>query len=301
MTLSVLVAVHNERENIAPFYSRVLPVLRALPDLDAWQIVFINDGSTDDSLEEILKLRAQDKRVKVVSLSRNFGYQPALLAGLTLVESERYAILDVDGEDPPELLTPFHQALGEGTQVAYGIRSNREEPWPLTWLRALFYHVNQRIADSPTLLWMAEFSMFTRQVRDAVLAPRTTFPFLRSEIAYVGFRRAGIDYRRSKRLHGRSHYNLWRMTRFAVAGFLAGSTFPLRLVLYVSAFLALAFPAFVWTGRLSLDAASKMASLLALYLLLGTLPILSLYLARTYRNVVARPVFILDRERTELG
>ena len=298
--LSVLVALHNESSNILPFYQRAKPVLESLPGTPAWQIVFLNDGSTDDSLDRIAELREADGRVKVISLSRNFGYQSALVAGLTLAESELYAVLDVDCEDPPELLAQFYEAIQKGAQLAYGIRSNREEPAFITSLRALFYHINNRIADSPTVLWMAEFAMITRQVRDAILVPRTTYPFLRSEMAYAGFRRVGVPYRRAKRAHGKSHYNLLRMTEFAVAGFLAGSTFPLRFVLYLAVVLALGYPAAVFLLKLSWDQAVQLSSLIALCLCLVTFPILALYLARTYHNVVLRPLFIIDKEKTHL-
>lgn len=301
MNLSVLVALHNESANIGPFYERAKPVLESLSGLSSWQIIFINDGSDDDSLDQILKLRAKDSRVKVISLSRNFGYQSALTAGFTLADSDLYAVLDVDCEDPPELLTQFYENIQKGVHLTYGIRSNRDEPAIITKGRALFYHINNRIADSPTILWMAEFGMMTRKVRDAILMPRTTFPFLRSEMAYVGFARAGVDYRREKRAHGKSHYNLLSMTRFAVAGFLAGSTFPLRFVLYLSAVLALAYPLMVLLFGLDAAGAAQLASVLTFYMALTTFPILALYLARTYRNVVSRPVFIVDEGRSQLS
>ncbi len=299
--LSVLVALHNEGENIVPFYKRTKPVLEGLPGSPDWQIVFLNDGSQDDSLERIIALRAKDARVKVITLSRNFGYQPALVAGLTLAQSDWYAILDVDCEDPPELLSEFYEAAQRGAQLAYGIRSNREEAAVVTWFRGLFYHINKRIADSPTIMWMAEFSLMSRQVRDAALAARTTFPFLRNELAFVGFAREGIAYRRSKRALGKSHYNFLRMAKFAVGGFLAGSTFPLRFILYLAAAVAVGYPSLVLLLGLSLKNAFYLAFFISFYMLLLTLPVLSLYLARTYRNVVGRPVFIVDEQRTFLA
>lgn len=301
MKLSVIVPVYNERENIPPFYERTRKVLEAIPALESWQIVFVNDGSQDNSLERILKIRAQDPRVKVVTLSRNFGYHAVLVAGLTLTESDLYAIIDVDGEDPPELFTSFYQAIQAHAQVVYGIRSQRDEPRWITSFRALFYHINNRIADSPTVLWMAEFGMITKEVRNAILAPRTTYPFLRAELAYVGFRRVGIPYQRSKRMHGESHYRFGSMTRFAVAAFLASSTFPLRMVLYLAAGFGLALPIVTWLRKLSMGQAAAAAGLFMYYFLLLTVPMIALYLARTYKNGVARPVFIVDEGQTHLS
>lgn len=300
MTLSVIVAVHNESANIAPFYARTKAVLDGLSGVREWNLVFVNDASEDNSLAEILKLRDADRRVKVVTLSRRFGYHAVLVAGLTNVESDLYAMVDVDCEDPPELLAKFYESIQGGAQVAYGIRSNREEPAFLTFLRKLFYYSNKCVADSDFVVWMAEFAMITRQVRDAILAPQTTYPFLRAELGYVGFKRVGIPYFRAKRQHGRSHYSLMRMTRFAVAGTLSSSTFLLRLILYLSAFLGIAFPAVVMLFGLSGETAVKVAVILGFYFLLLAIPIMALYLARTYKNGVARPVFVIDKTQTFL-
>lgn len=298
MKLSVLVPVHNESPNIVPFYERVQPVLDSLDGLESWTIVFVNDASEDDSLPEMLKLRAVDERVKIITLSRCFGYHSVLVAGLSQVDADLYAMIDVDCEDPPELLARFYEAIRGEVDVAYGVRSNREEPSPITFMRKLFYYANKWIADNEIIVWMAEFAMITRQVRDAILAPRTTYPFLRAEIGYAGFKRSGIPYFRAKRSHGASHYNLWRMTRFAVAGILSSSTFLLRFVLYAAIFIGGVFPIWVLAGGLTMDQAARLAIILSFYFLLVTLPILALYLARTYKNGVARPVFIVDKNQT---
>ena len=298
MSLAVLVPVHNEAGNIVPFYDRTRAVLESLPA--SWQIVFLNNGSSDASFERIRELRANDDRVKVISLSRDFGYHAVLLAGLTLVVADRYVMIDADCEDPPELLRDFHLAVDGGADIAYGIRSNRTEPASLTFFRRLFYYLNRSIADSDIVLWMAEFAMITRQVRDAVLIPRTTYVFLRAEIAYTGFVRVGIPYLRAARTSGETHYGILGMTRFAVAGFLAGSTFPLRFILYLAVAAGLAYPIAILIGGLSLASAAALAAVSTFYFALVALSTISLYLARTYKNGVARPVFIVDRTKTEL-
>lgn len=300
MKLTVIVPVHNEGQNILPFYERARSTLESLAGLDEWNLVFVNDASEDDSLDRILKLRSADRRVKVISLSRDFGYHASLVAGLSLVKSDYYAVVDVDGEDPPELLSKFFEAIRDGAQVAYGIRSNRDEPRIITFGRKLFYYANRQVADSEIVVWMAEFSMMTRQVRDAILTPKTTFPFLRAEIGYVGFTRVGIPYLRAKRMHGKSHYNLWRMTRFAIAGILSSSTFPLRFVLYLAASIGVAFPTAVGLFGLTSEAAARLAIFLGFYFLLVSVPFIALYLARIYKNGVARPVFVVDRTKSHL-
>ena len=297
--LNVIVPARNERLNIPFFYGRARKALESLPDLD-WNIVFVNNASQDGSVDEVLQLRESDRRVQIITFSRDFGYYAALVAGLSLVESDYYAIVDVDCEDPPELLVDFYKALQDGAQVAYGIRSNRKEPSIITFGRKLFYLANRSVADSEIVMWMGEFSMMTRQVRDAVLASRTTFPSVRAELGYVGFKRQGISYVRAKRTHGETNYNLWGMTVFAVASILSGTTFPLRLLLYLSGAVGLVFPVAVWLFDLNRTNAVVLASVLSLYLLVVSVPLLSLYLARTYKNVVMRPIFIVDQTQTFL-
>ena len=298
-TLAIIVPVHNELGNIAPFYERTSTVLESLAGV-SWQMVFVNDGSDDGSLERICEVRARDDRVKVITLSRDFGYHAVLLAGLSLVTADRYAMIDVDCEDPPELLRDFHAALEGGADVAYGIRSNRVEPAMVTFFRRLFYYINKEIADSDIVLWMAEFSMISRQVRDAIIAPHTTYVFLRAEIGYVGFVRVGVPYVRGVRTSGKSHYNFFNMTRFAVAGFLASSTFPLRLILYIAVVIGLLFPLVAALAGLGAAGISALASVATFYFALLALATIALYLARTYKNGVARPVFVVDKNKTYL-
>jgi polyisoprenyl-phosphate glycosyltransferase len=222
------------------------------------------------------------------------------VAGLSLVESDLYAIVDVDGEDPPELLKSFLEEVRRGGEVVYGIRSSREEWGVITALRSLFYHINRSIADSPAVLWMGEFSLITRQARDAILQAKTTFPFLRSEMAHIGLTRVGVAYHRGKRMSGRSHYRLWSMTRFAVAGFLSSSTFPLRLILYTAAATGVLFPLVCVILHFSWGQALLLLFLCQFYFLLFAVPMLGLYLARIYKNGIGRPVYVIDQNRTFL-
>jgi dolichol-phosphate mannosyltransferase len=300
MNLAVIVPVHNEQDNISPFYKRASAILDTLPGLKSWSLVFVNDGSEDGSLEEILKLRTVDDRVKVITLSRRFGYHAVIVAGLSQIECDLYAVVDVDCEDPPELLAEFYTALRSDAQVAYGIRSKREEPRVITLGRKLFYQSMRRVADGETVDWMAEFSMMTRQVRDAILASRSTYPFLRAEMGYVGFKRVGVPYYRARREHGKTHYNIFRLIKFSIAAILSSSTFPLRFILYLATAIGFAFPLCVIGFGLSTRGIVTLGVLVSLYFLLVSISFISLYLARTYKNVVARPIFVIEKEQTFL-
>ena len=299
MKLNVIVPARNERLNVPYFYERARKTLDAIAGLE-WSIVFVNNASEDGTLERVLELRTADPRVKIITLSRDFGYHAALVAGLSSVESDYYAIVDVDCEDPPELLIDFYKAIQQDAQIAYGVRSNRQEPAFITFGRKLFYLANRSVADSEIVMWMGEFSMFTRQVRDALLAPKTTFISVRAEMGYVGFPKVGVPYLRAKRKYGETHYNLLRMTIYTIASILSGTTFPLRFVLYLAALVAVGFPIVVWLMRLTAVSAAVAAAFTALYFLIVTIPLISLYLARVYKNVVHRPVFVIDQSRTSL-
>ena len=298
-SLALIVPLYNDVGNVMPFYERARAVLAKLPGISS-QIVFVNNGSTDEGFECACELRATDDCVKVISLSRNFGYHAALLAGLTLVVADLYAMIDVDCEDPPELLKQFAAAVDGGADVAYGIRSNRIESAPVTLFRRIFYYVNRWIADSDIVVWMSEFAMITRQVRDAIIAPHTTYVFLRAEMGYAGFARVGVPYVRGVRTWGTTHYNFWRMTQFAVAAFLASSTFPLRFVLYLALASGLLFPVVALLLGLGAAGIASLASVSTFYFALVAFSTIALYLARTYKNGVARPVFIIDKNRTYL-
>lgn len=297
--LRVIVPVRNELQNIPYFYERARAALETLDGIE-WNLVFVNNASEDGSLECLLALHDADPRVKVITLSRDFGYHGGLVAGLSSVEGDYYAIVDVDCEDPPELLVDFFRLVQGGVQIAYGVRSNRDEPRIITLGRKLFYIANRRLADSEIVMWMGEFSLFTKQVRDAVLAAKTTFVSVRAELGHVGFRRHGVMYQRARRKYGKTHYNLWRLAVYAIASILSGTTFPLRLVLYIAALIAVGFPIYVSARHLTSTEVIASAAVTALYYLVVALPLISLYLARTYKNVVGRPVFVIDQTLSRL-
>jgi len=297
MKIAVISAVKNEEQCIPIFLDRVKKSLDKLSGKPDWQIIFMNDGSTDGSLDVICRAAHADPRIKVLTLSRSFGYQAALLGGLKEIEADYYTIVDVDCEDPPELISDFWSKIQQGFELVYGIRSNRTESRFLTLCRKIFYKINSLLADSHVYMWMAEFSMFSKLIRDAIISPQTTFPFLRTEMAYVGYRAIGIEYKRVGRVAGKSNYNIWRMVKFGVGGILAGTTFPLRAILYLSGIFALIFLILCLWLRNPLSIGVSAAILLFIYVLIS-FPLVGIYLARTYRNIVNRPNYFIDPHRS---
>jgi dolichol-phosphate mannosyltransferase len=248
----------------------------------------------------------QDSSVQIISLTRNFGYQSSVLCGLTFATGEAIVVNDVDGEDPPELIPKFVEQWEKGYEIIYGQRGKRPEFFGLTLCRKLFYRLTQAIADHDFILDMAEFSLITRRVRDEVIRTKTSFPFIRNELAYVGFRQIGVPYDREQRIGGKSNYKgiagLFRMTQFAVAGILTASTFPLRLIFYLAVPLLLINSIALLLYFLAPENTPiHLVYILNTMFLITAVTFLATYMARVYKSGVQRPIFIVDWRNTILS
>lgn len=294
--ITIICPVHNEQETIPLFYKRIKIIIEQLTHEYDFELLFSNNCSTDSSLDIIRELSKSDEIIQYITLSRNFGYQKSLTAALHQANGDAVIIIDVDCEDPPEMIPKFIDAWkNEGYDIVYGQRDLRPEPKIILWYRKLFYRLLTRISDSPTILDMAEFSLFNTKVKNLILKNSTTTPFLRNEIAYVGFKRKAIKYNREARIAGKTHYNLFRMLVFAVAGILTSSTYPLRLALYLLIPLLLT-NIVLFTTYLCTDWLKLMNSIvwLDLMYLMYAVGFIAVYLARVYNDVIARPLFIID-------
>ncbi len=293
--ISIICPVFNEEVVIPLFYERLNSVIRKIESIYNFEIIFTNNSSTDSSFDILAGLREKDSRVKIITYSRNFGYQASILGGLTYAKGEAIIFIDVDCEDPPELIPKFLEKWEEGFDIVFGIRGKRQEPKIVTALRKLFYRVLKIAADTDIILDMAEFSLITKRVKKEIIKSGNTFPFIRAEIAFSGFRKFGINYDREKRIAGETHYNLYGMTKFAVAGILSISTFPLRAGVYLWPILLLFNIYLLWKINVT-QSIFFSAFLLAcdLLYLISLLTALGLYIARIYKNGINRPVYIVD-------
>jgi dolichol-phosphate mannosyltransferase len=236
-------------------------------------------------------------------MSRNHGYQLSVLAGLSTMRADLYMICDVDCEDPPEMVHDFLNAIALGHDLAYGIRNNRNEPWLLSRCRSLFYLALRAMGDYRIVPYMAEFAMFKRCVRDVVIGSDNSAPFLRAEYGFAGFSLIGVPYRRDARRFGKTHYNLLGNTRFAVAGILAATTFPLRAIFYafpVVCLLTVLFGLAFAMGAIALDVTVVGLLIVNGLFMAGAMAFLAIYLARTYQNGLRRRRFIVDRSQSFL-
>ncbi len=291
--VSIVCPVHNEEDGIDPFYERLTKVLGELEGYE-FELVFTNNRSTDATLDRILALREKDPRVQVLTFSRDYGYEYSVLAGLKQASGKAMIVIDVDLEDPPELIRRFIDEWRRGSDIVYGERDRRQESLFLTLCRKIFYRLNRLVADSDIILDMAEFALISSDVRDAVAASASTFPFVRAEIAHYGFRRTGIRYDRERRRVGRTHYGFVRMTKFAIGGILSSTTFPLRMAMYLLPAVLIWNAAWLAASVCGIPHAIEAMIAGSLSYLATAAAFSSLYLARAYRNITGRPIVVVD-------
>lgn len=299
--ITIACPVYNEETVVPLFFARILPVVEQLSAHYRVELLFLNNASTDGTYAEICKLRAQYDFVYVITLSANVGYQRSLECGLRNAQGEVIAFIDVDCEDPPEMLLDFVSYYEKGFDIVYGARVDREEARPVKALRKFFYHVVRLLADEDIILYMAEFSLLTSEVRDAIVNDHNSFPFIRASISRIGYKRIGLPYKRQRRIAGKTNYNLVGMTIFAIAGILSSTTLPLRLPIY-------ALPLWLLLTAIlgSAYVLTQSPWLLLLNLLCGctyfgfTAAFTALYVARSYKNGLGRPNYVVNRRYTHV-
>jgi polyisoprenyl-phosphate glycosyltransferase len=288
--LAVLCPVYNEKEAIPLFLERMMSVFAQLAEYCQPSLYFIDNGCTDASLSIIRAFHEAHPNVFVIVLSRNFGYQSALETALRTVSADLYVMIDVDCEDPPEMILEFVKHYRKGFEIVYGERVDRPEPPILKGLRKLYYRLVRWVADENFVLNMAEFSLVTAEVRNAIIQDATSAPFLRASIGRIGFRRKNLPYRRHARIAGKTHYNFVSTTIFGIVGILSSSTVVLRVPAYL-------LPFWVLTMLVIsiLDVTSPARWQIPALLLLGfayigfTVAFCALYIARIYKNGLLRP------------
>lgn len=298
-SFAVICPVHNEEGTVRIFFGRLMAVLERLSERYRPELVFVDNDSSDSTRAVISELARNHTNVRLIALSRNVGYQCSVECGLRSIDADISAVIDVDCEDPPEMLAEMLAHFESGFDIVYGERVDRAENEMMKLGRRLFYRLTHAIADDLFILDMAEFCVMSRRVREAILADNNSFPFWRASIGRVGFSRKNIPYRREPRAAGKTHYNIWRIVVFAVAGILSSSTFLLRLPAY-------SFP--IWVAAMCLlfllAAASGSAATFQLMCLLGflfcgfTLMSVALYTARIYKNGLNRPNYFVDTKRS---
>lgn len=307
--LSVVVPAFNEEHVLPEFHRRLSAMLETLPARA--EIVYVNDGSTDGTLSIMRGLRESDPRVAVVDLSRNFGKEIALTAGLDHAHGDAVAIIDADLQDPPEVLPELFQGWLEGYDVVYGQRTSRRGETALKRSTAyLFYRTIQRLSRVRLPEDTGDFRVLSRRAVDALARLREQHRFMKGLFAWIGFRQKAVAYERAPRAGGTTKWNYWRLWNFALDGITSFTTAPLRIATYlglVAAAGAFAYGVYM-IGRTILfgNPVPGYPSLLVVILFLGgaqlmTIGIIGEYLGRMFDESKQRPLYLLNGHEPAQG
>lgn len=300
--LTLIVPVKDEEAAIAPFVGRVVPVLDAIAS-GAWEILFVDDGSTDATLPAVLAARRLHAGVRCLSLSRNFGKEAALSAGLDHARGAAIVPIDVDMQDPPEVLTEMFGKWRDGADVVLGIRRSRQsDRWIKRATANSFYRAHNWLSRDKIPEHAGDFRLLDRKVVDVIRAMPERNRFMKGLFAWGGFRQATVEYDRAERAHGRSKFNYWRLWTLALDGITSSSTMPLRVWSYIggaAALVALAYAA--WVVGVTLIFGSTVAGYPSLFVAITffggaqliSLGVLGEYIGRILIEVKQRPLYVV--------
>lgn len=300
--LSVVVPCFNEQDVIAATYDRLTNALRLISGLE-YEVLFVDDGSTDDTRNILRSIQRRDPRVRFLALARNFGHQIAVTAGIENAVGDAVILIDADLQDPPEVIGEMADLWRQGFDVVYGVRTDRPGESPFKrWTARVFYRVITRLSETPIALDTGDFRLMDRKVVDALLAMPERDRFIRGMVGWVGFRQIGLPYRRDARAAGESKYPLAKMMRFAIDGITSFSTVPLRVATwfgFAAAAMALLLSLWALGARVfTTQWVPGWAALFIAVLFLGGVQLIALgiigeYVGRTYREVKRRPLYIV--------
>lgn len=301
--LSVVVPVKDEEAAIAPFIARVAPILDRLCGARGWELLFIDDGSTDATFPAIAAAHARYPQVRLLSLSRNFGKEAALSAGLDHAAGDAVVPMDVDLQDPPEVLDAMVARWREGFDVVVGVRRSRAtDALAKRATASLFYRAHNWLSRDKILEHAGDFRLLDRRVVDVIRAMPERNRFMKGLFAWGGFRQAAVEYDRAERAAGRTKFNYWKLWTLALDGITSSSTMPLRIWSYLGGLIALF--ALGYAGWIVVDTlvfGSPVAgypSLVVSVLFLGGVQLLSLgvlgeYVGRILVETKRRPLYVI--------
>ena len=301
ITYSIVAPIYNERENISELYRRVSDVMYSTAE--TWELVLVDDGSTDGSTDAIRALAREDDCVRPVIFARNFGHQIAITAGWDYARGDAIVIIDADLQDPPELILEMAKKWKEGYEVVYAVRAEREgESWFKIWTASLFYRLIYHITDVKIPLDTGDFRLMDRKVVDVLKSMRERHRFPRGMSAWVGFKQIGVEYKRAARKAGETKYPFRKMFRLALNAITSFSYFPLQVATFfgfASAGIAIiAIPVVVALRLLGSQFFEGQTTTLISVLFLGGVQLISLgilgeYVGRLYDEAKGRPLYIV--------
>jgi glycosyltransferase involved in cell wall biosynthesis len=300
--LSIVVPCYNESRNIPNLHGRCTAAARSVAG-DSYELILVDDGSRDSTWQLMQALAAVDSHVVAARLSRNFGHQLALSAGLQLSSGARVLIVDADLQDPPELLPRMMEAMDRGNDIVYGQRKSRQgETWFKRATAALFYRLLRKLTDVEIPVDAGDFRLVTRRVVTLLADMPEQHRFIRGMVSWIGLRQEALPYDRDERVHGKTNYSARRMLRLALDAVTSFSTRPLRIASLVGlGFGALGFigVAYALTGWAMGQTVPGWTSVIVIILLLGgiqlfVIGILGEYLGRLYLEAKRRPLYVIQ-------
>ena len=305
--LSVVVPLYNEEGNVAALLERIAAIVTALPGAPSYEIVLVNDGSTDATIVRIRDEMTRRANIVLVDLSRNFGHQIAATAGVEIARGSAVVLMDGDLQDPPELIAEFLAKYREGYDVVYAVRRTRKGESPFKLLTAsLFYRTIRKLTRVSIPVDTGDFRLMSRRVVEALKRSPERHRFLRGLVSWVGYRQTGVEYDRDERLSGQTKYPFTKMMSFAVDGITSFSDVPLRFASYVgfgasaiALLLAITIAIFKISNINPPQFERGWASTITAVLFLGGVQLISLgilgeYIGRIYDEVKGRPLYLIS-------
>ena len=301
--LSVVAPVKNEEHGILPFVERVGAILDGIASDEGWEILFVDDGSTDATLAAIVAANQRDPRVRALSLSRNFGKEAALSAGLDHARGNAVIPMDVDMQDPPEVLPEMVAKWREGHEMVFGVRRCRaSDGWTKRITAGLYYRAHNIVSQDKIPENAGDFRLMDRKVVDVIRAMPERNRFMKGLFAWAGFNQAAVEYDRSERETGTTKFNYWKLWTLALDGITSASTVPLRIWSYIGALVALfalGYATFLAVQTMLFgNAVPGYASIMVSVLFLGGVQLISLgvlgeYVGRILTETKQRPLYVV--------
>ncbi|MBT9538637.1 glycosyltransferase family 2 protein [Thiobacillus sp.] len=298
--ISVVAPAYNEEDVLPAFHKRLCAVFDGLDH--ELEVIYVNDGSSDRTIALLHEMRVQDPRITLIDLSRNFGKEIAMTAGLDHASGDAIVVIDTDLQDPPELIPEMIRLWLAGHDVVYAQRTAREgESWVKRATASAFYQVIQRLSRVKIPQDTGDFRLMSRRAVDALLRLREHHRFMKGLFAWVGFPQIAVPYRRDARFAGNTKWNYWKLWNFAIEGITSFTTVPLKIASYMGLFISLfafAYAAFIIYKTLMFgDAVQGYPSLMVVVLMLGGIQLASLgiigeYLGRMFNETKQRPLYL---------
>ncbi len=306
----IVVPFLNEEENLPVLYERVRTVMEGRPE--SWEILFVDDGSSDASARRVAELAGKDERVKLLRLSRNFGHQIAITAGMDHADGDAVVIMDADLQDPPEVIPRLLDKWREGYEVVYAVRSRREgETWLKRLLAAGFYRIFRKMASVEVPLNAGDFRLVDRRVVDALKGVRELHRFVRGLTSWVGYRQGAVYYERAARHAGRTKYPLWKSVNLAWDAVTSFSGAPLRWIMGAGMLVSvggLVLAVRIIVGRILHPESMQpgWATVVALILVVGGVQLICLgllgqYVSRVFEESKKRPLYFISEKVGDFG